>query len=89
MRDTLPVLKVDRVPSQATISRSSHLCRFVNMCQAVEFFEKSSVLGLCFDGTQKKNRNITAVIFCNELQESIAIHAGISVYQDSEAIALD
>ena len=89
IRDTLPAVKVERIPSQATISRSAHLCRYINMCQAVEFFEKSSVLGLCFDGTQKKNRNITAVIFCNELQQSMAIHAGFSVYQDSESIALD
>lgn len=89
MRDILPALKIERIPSQATISRTTHLCRYINLCQAVEFFEKSSVLGLCFDGTQKKKENITAVIFVNEVQESMAVHAGLSVYQDSEAIALD
>ena len=89
MRETLPALNVERVPSQRTISRSSHLCRYINMLQAVEFFENSSVLGLCFDGTVKKKENITAVIFVNELQQSMAVHVGLSVYQDSEAIALD
>ena len=73
LQEAMPDISSGPVPSLSTISRSAHLCRFVNMAQAIKFCEKSKHLGIFFDGTQKKGDSITAVIFMNEFQQSLAV----------------
>ena len=89
LQEAMPHLCSGPVPSLATISRSAHLCRFVNMAQAIKFCEKSNHLGIYFDGTQKKGDSITAVILMNEFQQSLAVSAEVTVHQDAESVALD
>ena len=89
LHEAMPEVFPGAVPSLSTISRSAHLCRFINMAQAVKFCENSNHLGIYFDGTQKNGDSITAVILMNEFQQSLAVSAEVTVHQDAESVALD
>lgn len=89
LQEAMPEVFPGTVPSLSTISRSAHLCRFINMAQAIQFCEHSQHLGIFFDGTQKKGDSITAVILMNEVQQSLAVSAEVTVHQDAESVALD